>query len=175
MCDAQTMPPIMGGSPDIVDRQVAQSEDDADQVVSTFRWTDVNIPGGATITVANMDIYLPDDGDDFFDGKTLYAENNNNPGPFTTDASNISNRTFTTASVALGTGAQGTGWKTLPSMVDLVQEVVTDQGGTGDAFVAIIKSTKSDDLEIMTQNPHRILGGGARMEASPIHGRATHS
>jgi len=113
-----------------------------------FRWTSVNIPSGATVTTAYISIYLPDTDDDFFDNKTVYCENASNPGTFTTDANDISGRTFTTNSVALGSGGQGTGWKNSPSLVTPVQEVVTDQSGTGDAFVVIIKSTGTEDLEI---------------------------
>lgn len=147
-----------------VDEQVGASTDDGTQYGSTMditnslvyieftdylaacRFTGINIPSGATITVAYMEIYLPYAADDFFTGKVLWCENNNNPPTLTTDDNNLSDRTKTSNSVALGEGQQGTGWKTLPSMVALIQEVVDDQGGTGDALVAILTSTTGDDL-----------------------------
>lgn len=121
-----------------------------DNRIAGFRWTSVNIPSGATVTTAYISLYLPDDSDDFFDNKTVYCENASNPGTFTTDDNNITGRTKTSNSVALGSGGQGTGWKNSPSLVTPVQEVVTDQGGTGDAFVVILDSTGSEDLEFRT-------------------------
>lgn len=152
-----------------IDEQVGASTDDAKEFQTTsmnltatevqlvaanqkggFRFTSVNIPSGATIDVAYMEWYLPNDDDDYFDGKTIYCENGSNPSTFTTDAGDISNRTTTTASTAAGSGGQGTGWKTTPSLVDEVQEVVTDQGGTGDALVFLIYSTTTNDLDIQS-------------------------
>lgn len=95
-----------------------------------------------------MEWYLPNDGDDFFTGKGIYCENGENPGTFVGVAGNISGRTRTTSYTTLTAGDQGTGWKTLSSLVDVVQEVVTDNAGTGDALVLIVDSTSSDRLDI---------------------------
>lgn len=148
-----------------VSRQVNANSDDAEQDSGVmyllgntiallaaddfggFRWTGVNIPDNATATTAYIEIYLPDKNDDYFDDKIVYCQNAKNPVTFSGN-NNISDRATTTNSIELGTGGKGIGWETSPSIVDLIQEVIDDQSGTGDALVIIIDNASAIDLDI---------------------------
>ncbi len=156
----------------VIGEQVGQSSDDAEQHhagmildndeltlgdsfrMVGFRFTGISVPDGTTVTAAYLELYLPNAaGDDLYTNKDVYCENGNNPGTFTTGASNMSNRTLTTASTELVGGSQGTGWKNCPAsgdLIDEVQEVVDDNAGTGDALVFIIDSTSYEDLDIQS-------------------------
>lgn len=178
--------------------QISQSSDDAEerngamnltnQSMSLFspnydggwRFTGVNIPANATITTAYMQFYLPDDSDDFFDDKTVYGENGSNPPTFTTDANNIGDRTTTLTSIPLGSGGQGTGWVNTPELKTIVQEIVDDNAGTGDAIIFLCFHTGTTDLEIRAWDYGAAHELGAKLEmtwteavvagaGSPIH------
>ena len=123
----------------------------ADSWWGGFRWTGVGVPP-SDIDVCYCEFYLPDASDSTDDGKELYFENASNPSTFTTAGGDITGRDRTSAKGVMDDSYPGgVGWYTVdhcPSLVDPLQEVVDDQGGTGDAVVLIIDSTTTADLDI---------------------------
>jgi len=94
-------------------------------------------PKGSVVTAAYISGYLWDTGGDdaYMD---IYADDQAGPLAFTTTASNISDRTLTTASVpwiANGIAAGGVGWYDSPSLVTVIQELVTAYDVTSIALV----------------------------------------
>lgn len=145
--------PIRGGSPGVVDKQVAASFDDAFQIEQSgamyrthayveikastsasgrnwagLRWTGCNIEQGMAIDVCYIEVYvyysLYDDV-----GGHLHFEKGGNPVTFSSDAFDITNRTRTTASEYWSASGLVTDWRQSPSLVVPLQEVV-------DAFTA---------------------------------------
>ena len=101
-----------------------------------FRWTNVTIPPGATITDAYISVYSQHSYQDL--NVDVHFEVADTPATFSATADNISSRSrtadFTTWAANLPSGS----WHNSPSLVDVVQEVVdgTDWD-QGDAMVAI--------------------------------------
>jgi hypothetical protein len=94
-------------------------------------------PKGATITAAYISCYLFDTGGDdaYMD---IYADDQASAPGFTNDDYNITARILTTASVpwvANGIAAGGVGWFNSPSIVTVIQELVTDYDVTSIALV----------------------------------------
>jgi len=133
----------------IIDKQVAASIDDADELESTgamdlvdvnvvnraavgiaFRYwggyrfvLDEAIPVGSTIDVAYLTVYIADSGQD--DANiNLHFEEVAAPPAFAAGAFNITLRDRTEASVPWVANALGVGWKQSPSLVVPLQEVV---------------------------------------------------
>jgi type 1 glutamine amidotransferase len=101
-----------------------------------FRWTNVTIPPGATITAAYISIYSTQYGEANVD---IYFHDVDNPGAFTTSTNNITNRTKTTASTSWADFSLTVDdWNNSPSIVSVVQEIV-DRGDwtSGDPMVAL--------------------------------------
>jgi hypothetical protein len=113
-----------------------------------FRWTNVTIPQGATITAAYISLYTTAQNDMKVD---IHFQDADNPVAFTStdyDISNTSNRPRTSASTAwLADNLTSPGWSNSPSLVDVVQEVVDRDGwSSGNAMVALfVPSTSYTD------------------------------
>lgn len=108
--------------------------DDAGEYAG-FRWTGVNIPSGATIGTAYMSVYVL-----VYDDPRVYihCQDANNPSTFVAENGNIRARSLTTEKATWNADNIGTGaFKNSPSLTDVIQEVVDDNSGTGDALVVI--------------------------------------
>ena len=108
-----------------------------------FRWTNVTVPPGATITTALLDLNLHTNQDDAL--VTVYGENVDNAATFTATTDNIKNRPKTTASVPWAVDSLVSGadvWLSGESpdarleVKSLVQEIVSRPGwSSGNALV----------------------------------------
>ena len=142
----------------VLSLQVAASADDAYQVNTTssiigtahtsdatnewfgFRWQGVTIAQGSTITEAILSVNINsgtlDDPD-----HTFYGEAADNAAEFTADASNISDRPRTTATVvwqSLDLGVTGGDFAAVPDVKTLVQEIIDRAGwASGNALVIV--------------------------------------
>lgn len=116
-----------------------------------MRWTGITIPAGAIITTAWIDMWIIDDLNDEPD-HTIYFEDNATPAVFTTGASDISNRTPTTATATLSSadlGASASGdWLSdletmpFPELKTIIQELVDSYDySSGGAMAAIIRGS----------------------------------
>lgn len=145
MCDAQMMPPIMGGSPGVVNRQIAASADDADQtgggvpVVNGllirirqhavdpyhggFRWLNITVPNAATINTATMQLHRDDATVDDDLNTTIYGNDVDDANDFTVEQ-DITGRALTAASVAWVDSGSGNVWITSPEIKTIIQEIV---------------------------------------------------
>lgn len=134
---------------------------------------------GSTILAAYLTPYIFDAANDDANFN-IYAEDGAAPGTFTTDAFDITDRTRTAASVpwiADAIAAGGVGWFNSPSIVDVIQELVTDYDCT--AIVLILKpnsdATKNLYLQSWDEASHAL---GAKLhlewtEAGPPAGHPT--
>ena len=108
-----------------------------------FRWTNVTVPPGATITTALLDLNLHTNQDDAL--VTVYGENVDNAATFTATTDNIKNRPKTIASVSWAVDSLVSGadvWLSGESpdarleVKSLVQEIVSRPGwSSGNALV----------------------------------------
>ena len=114
---------------------------------SSMRFTGVNIPAAATITVGYLTIIAENSNSGTIVNSDLCAEDANNPTQNSSYADHIG-RTRTAAvpwdSIAAWT--IGTSYQS-PSIVTPVQTVVTNNGGTGDALKIFLEDK---DLESST-------------------------
>jgi hypothetical protein len=103
-----------------------------------LRFQNVTIPQGSTINTAVLSCYLVSTSYDSPD-TTIYGDNADNSAAFTTTASDISNRTATTATVAYTASNIGTGYKDTPDLSAVIEEI-TDRGSwsSGNALTLII-------------------------------------
>ncbi len=152
----------------IVDYQVGAGSDDgfetasggAMDITSNFvkngrfyigghRWTGVIISDGVTIDTAYMSFYLYDTGRDSPD-TVISFEDSSTPATFTTNASDISNRTGTTATVnwqAVDVAAGGVGFYDSPELKTIIQELEDSydySGGLAMASITGIIGTSTD-------------------------------
>lgn len=151
-----------------IDRQIAATADDAYQYRdgevynwfdaiglsyadewAGFRFTGISIPSGATVGANSyMSVYL---GDIFLGHKDcdIYCEENATPAQFSGVTNNISDRSMTGVSVLWDAANDySADWYDSPSLEPIIQEVVDDLGGIGDALVFIFDHRSSDDMEI---------------------------
>ena len=184
-----------------VSKQVSQSEDDADQSGATvnlanitplvdaateyfgFRFQNVAVPKSAVIEAAWLSLAVIASNDD--PNHTIYGHDADNSGVFTTDASNISGRSATTAT-ATWTSAGMAGASTAdmffstPELKTVVQEIVDRAGwASGNAMSLIIQgsadtardlavemwdgdSARAAKLEIVYVNPAGGRGSGGK-------------
>ena len=134
---------------------ITASSDDADQASSTvditggalnanattqwsgFRFLNVTIPPGSTVTASTLEL-------DFFSGSfddpdlTIYAHDTDDAPTFTTTANDISARTPTTATVTWTASSIGTGIKTTPDLKTIIQEIIDRPGWTSGNDIAIL-------------------------------------
>ena len=119
---------------------------------------------GSTITVAYIEVYLYSTSydDANFD---IHAEPLAAPPAFTTGTNNITARTRTTASASWVGDTLGTGWKTSPSIVSVIQELVDSLTPT--AIILILKP-KTNTGKIMNlrswDEASNVLGAKLHLE-----------
>lgn len=113
---------------------------------SYARFTSVNVPSGATVTIAYMTIDCRQASSGATVRTDLCCENSSNPGRTISLADHVGRaRTADVEWDSIGAWTLGTEYQT-PSIVAAVQEVVNDQGGTGDALIVFWedKDNRSD-------------------------------
>ena len=121
-----------------------------------LRFQSVTIPQASTISAATLTVTVPslsfDDPD-----VTIWGDDRADALAFTTGASNISSRSATTATVTWSASSIGTGAKTSPSLVTIIQEIV-DRGDwvSGNALALILKGNSTNPLRFNAYD-----GGGA--------------
>ena len=183
------------------DKQVAASLDDSEErndgwngptqataIVGTrwgstwaaagFRFTDVTIPAGATITTAYVS-YYPHVSDSDTCNTTHKAEDSANPPAFATGSNNITNRTLTTAGVTgdMASWTAGT-WVDGPEIKDVIQELVDSYDYSSGAPMVIINTYNSgtgDGRVAKTWDADSALGAKLHIEYTiaariPRHG-----
>lgn len=102
-----------------------------------FRFTNVTIPQGSTINSATLNTYLSSSSFDDIDAR-IYCQDIDDAGTFTSAASDISNRTPTTAYTAWQVTNMGVGWETSPDFAAAVQEVIERPGWASGNDLAVI-------------------------------------
>jgi hypothetical protein len=150
--------------------QVSQSSDDvagqnAGNVTSTliyqdagivgqyggYRFQNVTIPTGSTITAASLDVYVQNTSYDS-PNLELYCQAADNPDTFT-DGEDwfTATRSWTTAKGTWNATDIGTGWKTTADFAAALQEVIDRPGWTsGNAVVVGTKSLSGCVLRLRT-------------------------
>ena len=149
---------------------IAASADDARQDVSTvvltganitidtatryggLRFQSVTIPQASTINTATISITVPslsfDDPD-----VTIWAQAIDDAAAFTTGSNDISGRTPTTATVTWTASSIGTGAKTSPSLVSVIQEIINRAGwASGNAIALILKGNSTSPFRFNAQD-----------------------
>lgn len=128
-----------------------------------LRFQGLNVPAGATITNAWIQVYI-DDPDLDNPNHDIWFEATDDAATFTTAASNISSRTPTSANVSWSSSGVGTGHIVSPSLVAPLQEVIDRPGWSSGQSVAVIImcSLSSANLEI------RMYDGRTEFEPAPL-------
>ncbi len=121
------------------------------QVVG-LRFTSINIPQGATIDNAYIQ-FTVDETKNSNGSKSIYGEDSNSSGAFSSSSNDVSNRTKTSASVSWNPpswnsiGAAGTDQRT-PNLKSIVQEIVNRSGwNTGNNISFIIDGSGTRTAE----------------------------
>lgn len=153
---------------------IAASADDARQDVSTvvlnganitidtatryggLRFQNVTIPQASTINTATITVTLPslafDDPD-----VTIWAQAIDDAAAFTTGSNDISGRTATSATVTWTATGIGTGAKSSPSLVSIIQEIINRAGWvSGNDLALILKGNSTNAFRF-----NAFDGGGA--------------
>lgn len=105
----------------------------------------LDIPQGATIDDAVMEIYFPNSGQDNV-GVDIQAEDIDDAPALTTTAFNISSRTLTTASVDwtdTNAAPSGAGLYETPDISSVIQEIVNRASWEADNYIMIVMTGKS--------------------------------
>lgn len=118
-----------------------------------FRFLNVTIPNGVTITAAYLSFYLPNSALDEPD-VLIYGLDNASPGTFFYAINNISGRARTTASVnwsSTGLGSSA-GWYNTSSIVSIIEELMASYSyasGSSMGFVMTSRiGTTTRDLRV---------------------------
>jgi len=131
---------------------------------ASFRFTGINIPSGATVTVAYLDIVAQASLSTTVVRSDLTFENASNPAQMSSYA-NHTGRTRATPVAWDGIGAWTAGGAIqTPSMVSPLQAVVDAQGGTGDACMAF---WEDKDLESDT-GAYRVAAALEHASYAPV-------
>lgn len=121
-----------------------------------FRFQNVTIPQGATISAATLTGTIPAVFNDSPD-VTIWCEAADNAAAFAATNNNISGRTATTATATWTATDIGTGAKTSVDFAAAVQEVINRAGwASGNALVVILKGNSVNPLRFNAYD-----GGGA--------------
>jgi hypothetical protein len=130
-----------GGTVDLGSSDLELVDEGASPQIVGMRFLSMTVPAGATITNAYIE-FETDELDSDATSLTFWAEDEDNPGTFTTAAPKITGRTKTTASVPWNSipawGTESEKHQT-PDLSAIIQEVV-DRGGwaSGNAIVVIV-------------------------------------
>lgn len=113
-----------------------------------FRWDNVTVPPGATVTAAYILVNLPSTTNDDAN-LNIYFQAADDPGTFTTAANDISSRSRTTAYVPWIASSIGAIQAQTPDLSAPLQEVF-DRGGwaSGNAVVAIMDALAGVALQM---------------------------
>lgn len=142
------------GSVNLTTVDTANELDDVNEWAG-FRFLNMTIPPGATITAAYLR-GVPTTSTQDEPLVTIYFEDADNPGTFTSGANNISSRARTTANTvwdSANLGADGATYYDSPSLVAALQEVIDRPGwASGNALVVIMQggADVNRDLRIET-------------------------
>lgn len=136
---------------------------------STSRWNtglrfaNVTVPNGATINVCYIEVFITPIGDD--PNVTIYCEAVDNAANFSTTA-DVTSRANSTASVSwVATNLGWNAFKTSPSLVGPVQEIVNRGGwASGNAIVFLFRG-KTDFTSEMTIQSY----DGSSTNAAKLH------
>lgn len=101
-----------------------------------LRFQNVTIPQGSTINSASFSAY-------YYTAQagitvTIYGNDVDNAGVFTTTSGNISGRTATTASVAWNFSIASSAWNTSPDIASIIQEIVDRPGWASGNAICIL-------------------------------------
>lgn len=152
----------------VLNLQVAAGNDDAREVATVMyldettgiimpsnspgtwaatRFTNVTIPAGSTVTAATYSVYVYTTSNDSPD-VDVFADDADNSAQPTTTASDLTNRTETTAKVTWTATNIGTGWKSPGDVAAVVQEVIDRAGwASGNAITILLDArTTSNDF-----------------------------
>lgn len=115
-----------------------------------FRFTNITIAPGSTVSAATLTLYLPSAANDDAD-VDIYGEDADDAATFTTANNDITNRTATTAVAVWTAGSLGTGWKVSADFAAVIQEII-DRGGwaSGNDIVIVLKGRSTDPLRFET-------------------------
>lgn len=137
-----------GGTPSLTDATIAT---DVTTKWLGFRFQNVAIDQGATITAATATFHLPSSGLDEPD-HPIYGEDADNAAAFTTGFHNITDRPRTTATVTWSnTNLGAPGSFSPPDLAAIIQEIVDRPGwANGNALVLLIRGSADSlrDLEV---------------------------
>lgn len=145
----------------------------SDSNVNTRRWGAIRFHNGpfpakgSTIDVAHFIAYIYST--DYDNAKfDIHAEDGAAPATFTTAAYNITGRARTTAFaawIADAIAAGGIGWFNSPSIVDVIQELVTDYDCTAIALILKPYSDASKELRFQSwDEASHVLGAKLHLE-----------
>jgi len=115
-----------------------------------FRFQGAGLPQGATINSAILNLHLISGSYDT-PNVTQYGQLIPNAPVFTTSTNDISSRTLTQASVPWTSTSNGTGYRQLPDIAAVLQEIVDQDDWVEDNYFVIIirgNSTTSSPLRI---------------------------
>ena len=125
----------------------------SNQSTSITRWQIPDIPQGATITSAEIEIYVDASYDD--PDVTLTGDDTDNSAQPTSTNYDISDRTKTTASVvwnAINVVAGSDDWFTLPDISAIVQEIVDRPGWSPNNYLSIIWTRNASQVRFYSYN-----------------------
>ena len=144
-----------------------------------FRFQNVNIPAGATVTSATLEFYSNGNGTTSF-SVDLTAQDADNPSTFTTNSSDISNRPRTSAQTLWSTGSTSysVGDAILsPNFASSIQEVIERSGWTSGNSLVVITTPNSGNKGIFkrsgstqlcsstSRDVHHVVPSGVASEA----------
>jgi len=130
---------------------------------SGFYWSGVDIPQGATIDVATMDVWVQTIDDPNLD---IYGNDVDDANDFSTEA-DVTSRAKTSASASWSVNNIGQdAWKTTPSIVSPVQEIVNRPSwASGNAMCILFFGKNVVQSRILDVEPY---------DADPTHGAKLH-
>lgn len=135
-----------------------------------LRFPNCTIPQGSVIQSAVLTLNLVA-GNTSPDGLTIYGEAADNSAAFTTGASNISNRTRTSANVVWSGTSLGGGDKTAPDVAAVVSEIISRPGwASGNALSLVLDSMASSSFRFTAYDSSTTLC--ARLDVTTAEGAA---
>lgn len=113
-----------------------------------LRFANINIPQGATITSAVLNVSITSTSVDspYAD---IYANAVDNANDFTSEAS-VNNRVRTSAAVLWNQVDVGTGYKPSPNIASVIQEIVNRSGWASGNSIALLLDGKPDQTRVLS-------------------------
>jgi hypothetical protein len=117
-----------------------------------FRFTNVTVPQGATVTATGFGLYLTTTTADSPANATIHGHDTDNAATFTTSTNNISNRTLTTASHTYSSSLTDVGvgyWGV--DITSVIQEIIDRPGwASGNSIVIIVRGATGTNMTVQT-------------------------